>query len=65
MRRLKGKDGDEETSAGCVDAKFLAKKYNVSIRLIHLMAAKNRIPKITIGRCVRFDEAAVAKIFGG
>jgi excisionase family DNA binding protein len=49
----------------CEDAKFLAEKYNVSTRLILLMAADNRIPKIRIGRCVRFNEAAVAKVLGG
>jgi hypothetical protein len=65
VRKIKQTAVGEETTERCVDAKFLAEKYKVSARMILLMAAKNRIPKIRIGRCVRFNEAAVARVLGG
>ena len=65
VRRTESKAAKIEASVRRVDAKFLAEKYNVSTRLILLMAADRRIPSIRIGRCVRFDEAAVAKVLEG
>jgi len=55
------KPADAEPSEKCVCAKFLAEKYNVSTRMILRMAAQRRLPNLRIGRCVRFNEVAVAE----
>lgn len=49
-----------------VDARYLAKKYNVTSRYILRLAAEGRIPCLALGRkCKRFDEAAVAEALEG
>jgi hypothetical protein len=57
---------NSEVSTRFVDARFLAKKYKVSSRQIHLLAADKRIPSFRIGlKCIRFDEEAVARVLEG
>lgn len=65
VRTITKKLVNYEASDRCVDAHFLAKKYNVSSRLILLMAADKRIPSLRIGKCVRFIEGAVARVLEG
>lgn len=57
---------DKEAPPRFVEARFIAKKYNITGRYVLMMAAEGRIPCLRIGKkCVRFCEAEVAKALEG
>lgn len=56
----------QEAADRFVDARIIAKKYNISPRYVLIMAAEGRIPSLRLGRkCVRFNEQAVAESLKG
>jgi len=53
---------NHEATIQYVDARFLAKKYDVSARQIYLLAARKKIPSTRLGaKCIRFNESEIAK----
>jgi hypothetical protein len=56
----------KEPAPQFVTAEFIARKYNVSTRLVYLKAADGSIPCVKIGKkCIRFSETAVAQAWEG